>query len=133
MVAWYWWRCADGCGSEVVWRGVQDGEVVGHEGGVGAAIEVPLMYAFPRITRSVGTERLVVIGSLAFATRALLASVIADPTALVLVAPLEGVGFACVFVGGVTVLAARAPSGLQGTAQGLFAAATGLATIIGSV
>lgn len=32
-----------------------------------------------------------------------------------------------------TVVAARAPAGLQGTAQGLFAAASGLATIIGSV
>ncbi len=50
-----------------------------------------------------GTERLVVIGSLAFALRALLASLVVDPVALVLVAPLEGIGFACVFVGGVTV------------------------------
>ena len=74
-----------------------------------------------------------VIGALAFALRALLAALIADPVALVLVAPLEGIGFACVFVGGVTVVAAQAPAGLQGTAQGLFAAASGLATIIGSV
>ena len=91
------------------------------------------MYAFPRIGRRVGTERLVVIGTLAFALRALLASLIVDPVALVLVAPLEGIGFAFVFVGGVTVLGARAPAGLQGTAQGMFAAASGLATIIGSV
>ena len=107
--------------------------LVGIAWAVGAAIEVPLMYAFPRIGARVGTERLVVIGALAFALRALLASIIVDPVALVLIAPLEGVGFACVFVGGVTVLAARAPAGLQGTAQGLFAGASGLATIIGSV
>jgi len=107
--------------------------LVGIAWAVGAAIEVPLMYAFPRIAGRVGTERLVVVGSLAFALRSLLASVIADPIALVLIAPLEGLGFACVFVGGVTVLAARAPAGLQGTAQGLFAGASGLATIIGSV
>lgn len=107
--------------------------LVGIAWAVGAAIEVPLMYAFPRIGRRVGTERVVVLGALAFALRALLASVIADPVALVLIAPLEGVGFACVFVGGVTVLAARAPASLQGTAQGLFAGASGLATIIGSV
>jgi MFS family permease len=50
----------------------------------------------------------------------------------VLIAPLEGLGFASVFVGGVTVLAAHAPAGLQGTAQGLFAGCAGLATIIGS-
>ena len=64
--------------------------------------------------------------------RGLLAALAADPVALVLIAPLEGLGFASVFVGGVTVLAAHAPAGLQGTAQGLFAACAGLATIIGS-
>jgi MFS family permease len=51
----------------------------------------------------------------------------------VLIAPLEGLGFACAFVGGVTVLAARLPSSLGGTAQGLFSASAGLATIFGSV
>ena len=56
-----------------------------------------------------------------------------EPLALVLIAPLEGLGFACVFVGGVTVLAARLPASLGGTAQGLFAASAGLATIVGSV
>lgn len=50
-----------------------------------------------------------------------------------MIAPLEGIGFATVFVGGVTVVGARAPAGLQGTAQGLFAASAGLATIVGSV
>ncbi len=107
--------------------------LVGIAWGFGAIIEVPLMYAFPRIARRVGTERLVVFGTLAFALRALLAAIIVDPVGLVLIAPLEGIGFACVFVGGVTVVGARAPAGLQGTAQGLFAAASGLATIIGSV
>ena len=37
------------------------------------------------------------------------------------------------FVGGVTVVAARAPAGLGGTAQGLFSASAGLATILGSL
>jgi PPP family 3-phenylpropionic acid transporter len=107
--------------------------LVGIAWAVGATIEVPLMYAFPRIAKRVGTEWLVVFGTLSFALRALLASVVTDPVALVLIAPLEGIGFACVFVGGVTVLAARASASLQGTAQGVFAGASGLATIIGSV
>jgi PPP family 3-phenylpropionic acid transporter len=107
--------------------------LVGIGWALGAITEVPLMYAFPRIASRIGAERLVVIGSLAFALRELLASILTDPVALVVIAPLEGVGFAFVFVGGVTVLSARAPAGLQGTAQGLFAGASGLATIIGSV
>ena len=72
-------------------------------------------------------------GALAFVLRELLAALIADPVVLVLVAPLEGLGFSCVFVGGVTVVAARAPAGLGGTAQGLFSASAGLATILGSL
>jgi PPP family 3-phenylpropionic acid transporter len=106
--------------------------LVGIAWAVGAAIEVPYMYAFPRVAGWFGTERLVVVGSLAFALRAVLAASAADPVALVLIAPLEGLGFASVFVGGVTVLAAHAPPGLQGTAQGTFAACAGLAAIIGS-
>jgi MFS family permease len=56
-----------------------------------------------------------------------------DPVALVLIAPLEGLGFACTFVGGVTVLAARLPMSVSGTAQGLLSSSTGLATIFGSI
>src|SRR3954465_12165365 len=91
------------------------------------------MYSFPRVAGWFGTERLVVIGSLAFVLRGLLAAGGGGPGAPVLIAPLEGIGFASVFVGGVTVLAAHAPPGLQGTAQGLFAASSGLAPIIGSL
>ncbi len=107
--------------------------LVGIAWAFGAVIEVPFMYAFPRIGTRIGTERLVVLGSVAFAVRAFLAALATDPIALVAIAPLEGFGFACVFVGGVTVIAARAPAGLGATAQGLFSASSGLATIIGSV
>ncbi len=107
--------------------------LVGFTWAFGAIIEVPLMYAFPRLGRRFGPERLMVFGALVFMLRASLASVAVDPLALVLIAPLEGTGFACAFVGGVTVLAARLPASLGGTAQGLFSACAGLATIIGSV
>jgi PPP family 3-phenylpropionic acid transporter len=107
--------------------------LVGIAWSIGAFIEVPYMYVFPRVAKRFRTERLVVVGSIAFAIRALLGALVTDPTALVVLAPLEGFGFASVFVGGVTVVAERAPAGLQGTAQGLFAASTGLATIIGSL
>jgi PPP family 3-phenylpropionic acid transporter len=107
--------------------------LVGITWAFGAVIEVPLMYAFPRLGRRFGTERLMVFGAVVFMLRAALASVVVDPLVLVLIAPLEGTGFACAFVGGVTVLAARLPTSLGGTAQGLFSASAGLATIFGSV
>lgn len=107
--------------------------LVGITWAFGAVIEVPLMYAFPRLGARFGTERLLVFGAMVFTLRAVLAAVAVDPVMLVLIAPLEGIGFACTFVGGVTVLAARLPMSLGGTAQGLFSSSTGLATIIGSV
>lgn len=107
--------------------------LVGIAWAFGAIIEVPLMYAFPRLGARFGTERLLVFGALVFALRGGLAALVTDPLMLVLIAPLEGLGFACVFVGGVTVLAARLPASLGGTAQGLYAASAGLATIVGSV
>lgn len=107
--------------------------LVGITWAFGAIIEVPLMYAFPRLGARFGVERLMVFGAVVFTLRAALASVVTEPVALVLIAPLEGAGFACAFVGGVTVLAARLPASLGGTAQGLFSASAGLATIFGSV
>ena len=91
------------------------------------------MFLFPRLGARFGTERLLILGAIALGLRGLLAALATDPVGLLTIAPLEGFGFAGVFVGGVTVLAARAPAGLVGTAQGLFAASAGLATIVGSI
>jgi MFS family permease len=106
--------------------------LVGFAWAFGALIEVPLMYAFPRLVARFGTERLLVFGATILALRSLLAALAGDALTLVLIAPLEGLGFACVFVGGVTVLAARVSPSLGGTAQGLVSASAGLATIVGS-
>ena len=107
--------------------------MVGFAWSFGALFEVPLMFMFPRLGARFGTERLLILGAIALGLRVLLAALASDPIGLLAIAPLEGFGFAGVFVGGVTVLAARAPAGLGGTAQGLFAASAGLATIVGSM
>lgn len=106
--------------------------MVGVAWAIGAMVEVPIMYGFPRLAGRFGAERLLVVGGLSFALRAGLASFATAPMMLVAIAPLEGIGFAGTFVGGVTVLAARAPAGTGGTAQGLLSGSAGLATILGS-
>ena len=106
--------------------------MVGVAWAIGAMVEVPIMYSFPRLAGRFGAERLLVVGGLSFALRAGLASFATAPIMLVAIAPLEGIGFAGTFVGGVTVLAARAPAGTGGTAQGLLSGSAGLATILGS-
>ncbi len=106
--------------------------LVGVAWAVGALVEVPIMFGFARLGRRFGNERIVIIGSFGFAVRALLAALAPNPATLVAISILEGFSFACFFVGGVTYVARLAPPNLAGTAQGLFAAAAGLATIVGS-
>lgn len=105
---------------------------VGFAWAFGAIVEVPIMFGFPRLAARFGTERLIVVGSVAFALRAAIAALAQDPVLLVLVAPLEGVGFALSFVGGVGYVAHRARPGLAATAQGVYSATSGLASIVGA-
>ncbi|HEX7472570.1 MAG TPA: MFS transporter [Candidatus Limnocylindrales bacterium] len=106
--------------------------LVGVAWALGAVVEVPIMFGFARLGRRFGNERIVILGTFTFALRALLAALARDPAALVAVSVLEGFSFACFFVGGVTYVSSLAPTTLAGTAQGLFAATAGLATIVGS-
>ncbi len=98
----------------------------------GAIVEVPIMFGFPRLAARFGTERLIVAGAAAFALRAGIAALAREPLLLVLVAPLEGAGFALSYVGGVGYVAQRARPGLAATAQGVYSATSGLASIIGA-
>ena len=106
--------------------------LVGVAWAVGAVVEVPIMFSFGRLSRRFGTQRLLIVGTFMFAVRAIGAALAQDPVALVAISVLEGLSFACFFVGGVTYIAGLAPVGLSGTAQGMFAATAGLATIVGS-
>jgi MFS transporter, PPP family, 3-phenylpropionic acid transporter len=106
--------------------------LVGLAWALGATVEVPIMFGYARLGKRFGNEPIMIVGAFTFALRALLASLAVDPTALVFISVLEGFSFACFFVGGVTYVAGLAPASLSGTAQGLFAAVAGLATIVGS-
>lgn len=99
---------------------------------IGALVEIPIMWTFPRLALRFGNERLLVTGSAIFAVRSVLAALAPNANLLVAISPLEGAGFALFFVGGVGFVAARAPAGMAGTAQGVFSATTGLAAITGT-
>ena len=96
----------------------------------GALVEVPLMLAFPLLVRRIGSERLLVLGGLAFAVRAGLWALTSDPLLFVAIAPLGGIGFALFYVGTVTYVSRAVPPSVQATAQGLF---SGTAFSIGSI
>ncbi len=107
-------------------------QMVGLAWAIGAAVEVPIMWFFARIAVRYGTGRPLVAGALIFAIRAAISAAATDPGVLVATAPIEGLAFGLFFTGGVMFIAERAPAGLAGTAQGMFTAIAGLATIVGS-
>jgi len=107
-------------------------QTVGLAWAVGAAVEVPVMWFYPRIAARYGTGRPLVVGAVLFAVRAAVAAAATDPFLLVAIAPIEGMAFGLFYVGGVTFVAERAPSGLNATAQGVLTAVAGLAAIVGS-
>jgi PPP family 3-phenylpropionic acid transporter len=91
---------------------------------VGAAVEIPIMTQFPRLAARVGGDRLIIIGGLVLAVRALVAGLTTDPFVLVVAAGIGGIGFALFLVGGVTFVSRLAPPELQATAQGVFQSVT---------
>ena len=74
---------------------------------VGALVEIPIMWTFPRLSVRFSAERLLVTGSVIFAARNLLAAFAPNADLLVAIEPLEGAGFGLFFVGGVGYVAAR--------------------------
>jgi PPP family 3-phenylpropionic acid transporter len=97
---------------------------------LGAVIEVPLMLSFPRLARRIGSERLIVIGAFAFATRSFISGIAVTPWQIVLAGAFGGVGFAFVYVGTVTWIAGAVSRSTQATAQGFI---TGTAVSIGAI
>jgi len=105
-------------------------QLVGAAWAVGATVEVPLMLAFPTIAGRLGSERLLVIASVAYVARAIGFALAPTPVALVVLSALSGVGYAFFYVGSVTYVARHAPARLRATAQGVF---TGTANSIGMI
>jgi MFS transporter, PPP family, 3-phenylpropionic acid transporter len=105
-------------------------QLVGLVWALGAAIEVPIMFAYPLIARRVRAERLIVAAAVIFALRTMGFALTTDLTALFAIAIAGGPGYALFYVGTVTYVARSTPAHLQTTAQGIF---TGTAASVGSI
>jgi MFS transporter, PPP family, 3-phenylpropionic acid transporter len=107
-------------------------QLVGVVWAIGAAVEVPVMWGHGRLARRIGPGAVLLLGAAAYTVRAALAA--ASPSAgwLVAISPLEGLGYGLLFPGSVGFIAARAPSSLAATAQGVLSATFGLSAIVGS-
>ena len=98
------------------------GELVGSAWAIGALVEIPIMWAYPWLTARVGAERLLILGTAAFAARVLVLVMTSDPILAAASMALHGIGFALVLVGGVTYVARHAPPATAATAQGVLSA-----------
>ena len=108
------------------------GELVGSAWAIGAAVEIPIMAAYPWLAGRVGGERLLVIGASVFALRAVALSLVDDPLLAAATMALHGVAFALVLVGGVTFVSRHAPEATAATAQGILSATVfSIAMIVG--
>ena len=108
-------------------------EMIGWAASIGAVLEIPVMFFFPRLARRFGVERLILLGALIVAVRQIANVTFTVPLVLVGCAILQGAGYALLVVGGVTFISRQAPRGTAATAQGLFnATAFSLAGIVGS-
>jgi PPP family 3-phenylpropionic acid transporter len=100
---------------------------------VGSIVEVPIMFAFPRLAARFGAHRLLLLGAVFFAVRGCLYVLADRPDLLVAGGMLEGAGFGLFFVASVGYVAELAPRGRIATAQGVHSAmAFGVAAVIGA-
>ena len=106
--------------------------LVGVAWALGAAVEVPIMLAFPFLARRVGVGPLLVAGAGLFVLRAAVLALTQDPLLVTLTMLIHGGAFALTLVGGVLYVAQHAPAGAAATAQGSFSAVSfGLAQVVG--
>ena len=106
--------------------------LVGWAWAIGAAVEVPLMFAFPVLSRRLGLERLIVIGAAFFVARAVAVTLVTDPLLATFTMAIHGAAFSLMLVGCVAYVSRHAPAGAAASAQGVLSAMIfGLAMIIG--
>lgn len=108
------------------------GALVGTSWALGALVEIPVMWSYPALAARIATERLLVIGAVAMAVRAVAVALLANPVLVTLTMAVHGLGFGLLLVGGVTYVARHAPPAVAATAQGVLSATVfSLAIMIG--
>lgn len=108
--------------------------LVGIAGGLGAAVEVPVMRSTPGLTDRLSLRAIYVIGCASYVLVFVVWS-LADSAVLVSVfAAFEGVGFALTYVGVVIIVGRLVPERLQATGQAVRSMiVSGLAPILGAL
>jgi PPP family 3-phenylpropionic acid transporter len=86
----------------------------------GVGMEILVLAAGPRLLRRLGPAKLILIAVVVTIPRWLITGTTSDPVLLAGIQTLHGVGFGCWWIGGIGLLAERAPEDLRNSAQSLF-------------
>lgn len=100
------------------------GWVLGGAAGLGALIEIGVMYHFPRLRARFSLTRILAFGYLLTAVRWLILSTVHHPVLFVAVAVIHGVTFGSFVLAGVAAVDARAPADRRAAGQALFISST---------
>jgi PPP family 3-phenylpropionic acid transporter len=106
---------------------------IGLAWGVGTFAETVVMVRSGPVIARYGTERLLLVGMALTALRWLLIAVVREPYALLALQPLHAASFGLVFVVALEHVKLRAEPHVIGTAQGTFAAVTGVGAALSMV
>jgi MFS family permease len=107
--------------------------LVGIGTALGGLVEVFAIRWAARLGRSVGLRLVFVLGALTYALGFLLWGLIRNPTAVSVLATLEGLGFGLLYTTGVVVVGRMVPASLSATGQSLaITAGFGLGPILGA-
>jgi len=97
----------------------------------GIVVEIAVLAAGPRLLARFGGGTLIVIAVVTSIPRWIVTGTTADPLLLAGIQALHGVGFGCWWIGGIGLLATRAPEDLRNSAQSLFVfAAYGVGALV---
>jgi MFS family permease len=106
---------------------------IGFTSTMSAVGELPIMLLGALLLRKSGAARLVGVGMLLQAVRAVLLGSIHDPALAPVVNTLNGLSYGSIWLGAVTYANDLAPANLKATAQGLMVSVINLATVLGGI
>jgi PPP family 3-phenylpropionic acid transporter len=108
--------------------------LVGLAAGLTAFVEIPVMRATDPLARRFGLRAVYMAGAVVYVVLFACWAVVSDPTAIALVASVEGVAFALVYVSQVVLVGRLVPKPVLASGQGLFSGIVrSAAPIVGSL
>ncbi len=123
----------DGCFSMHLQQLGHGGTYIGIAWALGVLAEVAFMWRSGSLIFALGAERLLLLALGVAAVRWVLIAFITDATWLLVLQPLHGITFGCMFVAAATMARERSPAEAPAAGQGLFTAVASAGSLMGMI